>query len=337
MGVSNASIRNTVVALGISLAGALALARPAGALVIDPTFDVSVTSNPNAAAIEGAINTAISTIDGLYSNPVDITVKFTYNPGPSGDLENTTQSYYGYSYSSYVGALKADAAANPENTVLGTAVANLSAGNGANGHPMALTGADSALLALYGLASPGASDATININSSQTFATSRPVPSNEYDLIGGLEHELDEVLGGGGGGSTLNNCAHNAVFCNFYGPLDLYRYSRPGTGSYTQSSTATSYFSIDGGVTNIEAFNQNPNGDYGDFLNPNLPCTPAGSPGQLIQYWYSCTGQYEAYTTSSLEFEMMEAIGWDPIPEPGTLALLAAPLFGIGLVLRRRA
>ena len=49
-------------------------------LLIVPTFDSSITGNANAAAIEGAINTAISTVEGLYSNSVTLPVTFTYNP-----------------------------------------------------------------------------------------------------------------------------------------------------------------------------------------------------------------------------------------------------------------
>jgi hypothetical protein len=35
-------------------------------------------------------------------------------------------------------------------------------------------------------------------------------------------------------------------------------------------------------------------------------------------------GQFEAYTTSSAEFAMMESIGWNPFPVPG-------PIVGAGL------
>ena len=63
------------------LAISLAMAPAASAdLIIVPTFDASVTGNANAANIEGAINSAIGTIDGLYGNPVTLDVTFTYNP-----------------------------------------------------------------------------------------------------------------------------------------------------------------------------------------------------------------------------------------------------------------
>ena len=210
------------------LAG-LAVATPAHALVITPVFDSSVTGNGNAAAIEGAINSALGTIDGLYANPVSISVDFTYTAAADGNLLSTAQNFYAVSYGTYVNALSLDASANPQNTVLATALAHLSQGNDASGaNELAITGAQAAML---GLGPSLLSNATININSNQNFAFARPVSSGQYDLIGGLEHELDEVLGGGGAGSTLNSIAGSCgtdptgFFCSKYGALDLYRYS----------------------------------------------------------------------------------------------------------------
>jgi hypothetical protein len=306
-------------------------------LVITPTFDASITGNANAAAIEGAINSAISTIDGLYSNNVTIPVTFTYNPASPGNLLSTNQFYYGITYANYVALLQADSAANPSNTVLSTALANLASGNDANGaNAMAIAGSQ---LAMLGLSSTPA-NSVININSNQVFAFNRPVPSNQFDLIGGLEHELDEVLGGGGAGSTLNSIAGSCVgaptgfFCNKYGGLDLYRYSATGTPSFTTSSVATAYFSVDGGVTHIVAFNQNSNGDFADFA------PPGSGAGQLIQNAFNSTGQDEAYTTASPEYKMEESLGWNPVasssvPEPTSFALVIAGL-AVATVVRRR-
>jgi len=316
------------------LAG-LAVATPAHALVITPVFDSSVTGNGNAAAIEGAIDSALGTIDGLYANPVSISVDFTYTAAADGNLLSTAQNFYAVSYGTYVNALSLDASANPQNTVLATALAHLSQGNDASGaNELAITGAQAAML---GLGPSLLSNATININSNQNFAFARPVSSGQYDLIGGLEHELDEVLGGGGAGSTLNSIAGSCgtdptgFFCSKYGALDLYRYSSADTPSFTTSPGATAYFSVDGGTTSIVGFNQNSAGDYADF-------SPAGTgAGQLIQNAFNSTGQDEPYTTNSPEFLMQEAIGWDAVPEPSSLALLLSSVIGmLGLYERRK-
>jgi len=308
----------------------------ADGLSIVPTFDASITSNPDAAQIEGAINAAITTMDGLFSNSVTVPVLFTYNPAGGGNLESTSQIYYGVPYSTYVSLLQADSRANPSNQVLATALTNLPKGNDADGSKdLAVAGN---LLTMLGI--PAAADSVININSSQPFAFSRPVPSNQFDAIGGLEHELDEVLGGGGAGSTLNfgsscDAFPTGFFCNKVGPTDLYRYSSPNNPSFTRSSSASAYMSVNGGDSKIVQFNQFFNGDYGDFAPPG-----AGA-GQLIQNAFNSTGQYEAYTSSSPEFQMLESIGWNAssataTPEPGSPALLGMGLLGAAVYMRRK-
>jgi hypothetical protein len=256
-------------------------------------------------------------------------VDFGYTPGAAGDLLSTTQDYYDLPYTAYVNALKADSAVHPGNSVLATAIANLSEGSDASGaNDMALSGAQVAML---GLGPAGDSDATVNINSHQSFAFSGSVPNSQYDLLGGLEHELDEVLGGGGAGSTLNSIASSCAnmpggfFCNKFGSLDLYRYSTPGVPSFSASSAASAYFSINGGRTKIVAFNQNSLGDFGDFAPPGTGA------GQLIQSAFNSMGQDEAYAVVSPEYTMMESIGYDGIvPEPSTWSMMLLGFGGLG-------
>src|SRR5271157_2517533 len=251
-----------VFALLVCLVSVFPGVRSASALDINPIFASSITGNAQAGAIENAINMALSTIEGLYSNNVTYNVNFSYTPGAPGNLLSTNQFYYNYTYGAYTTALQADATANPTNANLQTAVANLAKGNDANGNaPMILAYADALMLSVYGLATPTfAGNASINIASNQPFALTGPASPSQFDLIGGLEHELDETMGGGGGGSAINN-----FFPDNYGPLDLYRYSAPNTPSYTNSGRASSYLSIDGGVTSVVGFNQDSGGDFGDF------------------------------------------------------------------------
>jgi hypothetical protein len=228
---------------------------------IIPDFLSSITTRPDSGKIEDVIDSAVGVFRSLYNNNLTITVGFSFTPSAASNLLSTSQLYYDVPYTAYVNALKADSAAHPGNIVLATAIANLSKGNDANGtNDMALSGAQAAML---GLGAASGSDATVNINSDQRFAFSRPVSNSRYDLIGGLEHELNEALGGGGGGSTLNSVASSCAnqpsgfFCNKLGSLDLYRYSAPGVPSFSTSSAASAYFSINGGGTKIVAFNQN--------------------------------------------------------------------------------
>ena len=305
----------------------------ANALVLTPVFDSSITSNANAAKIEGSINSAISAIDKLYGNAVTLAVDFTYTAAASSNLLSTAQYFGTVSYSDYVTALRADAASHPNNTVLSTAISNLSYGNDANGSKNVAI--NLGLAEMLGFISSSLYNnyiPVININSNQAFGFSQPVSSSTYDLTGGLEHELDEVLGGGGAGSTLNSVYNSSSLGAYVGPLDLYRYSALHTSSFTTSGSASSYFSINGGATDIVGFNQTKSGDYGDFA-PS--CDNMGS-GLLIQNAFNCKGPYEAYTTSSPEFTMLQAIGWSAaVPEPATIPLLVSGLLGLGAVRRR--
>jgi hypothetical protein len=85
---------------------------------------------------------------------------------------STELGFYSVNYHTYVNALKADSTANPGNTVLATAIANLSKGNNANGAAdMVVSGA---LLTMLELGTAATPVAVININSTQPFAFSRP-------------------------------------------------------------------------------------------------------------------------------------------------------------------
>jgi hypothetical protein len=318
------------------------LALPFGAsanLVITPTFDTTITSLNSSTrnAVESAINTAISNLESLYTNNVTIAVTFDYtNSGNTGQLEGTNQNYYDVSYSQYVSLLTADSAAHPSNTILSTALANLQYGNDSNGSKdLAVAGG---LYAMLG-GNPVGPFATVTLNSYYNFSFTSTVASNQYDAIGGLEHELDEVLGGGGAGSTLNSVAGSCTtapagfFCNKVGPTDLYRYVSSHTGTLSTLSTSTSYLSVNGGVTSIVGFNQNSSGDYGDFA-PN-----GNGAGQLIQNAFNSTGKDETLTATSPETQMLQALGWDlatSTPEPGTNVLIGLGLLSIAAVAYRR-
>ncbi len=94
-------------------------------------------------------------------------------------------------------------------------------------------------------------DGVVTLTTSFTLNDGTTPNPGEYSAVSAAEHEIDEMLGGGGQGSTLNaiaycnanptdpDCIANADYTNDIGVLDPYRYSAPGVKSFTTSTTAS--------------------------------------------------------------------------------------------------
>ncbi len=263
-------------------------------------------------------------------------------PLPAGLLARSNWNYYFRPFNTSLTALKNDSKTAND----ATAVANLPA------NPLA-TNLDptSAEGRAIGLNTPAATvfkgntyDGIVTINSAVNnfqFArnTNGTVNAGNFDAMQSIEHEIDEVLGLG---SVLNfsQFPNDASGNTAVRLEDLFRYSAPGTRSLTQNAQATSYFSINGGTTNIIGFNQRAGGDYGDWFNGNANggCNPLPNPPH-VQFAFSCPGQTSDVSGTSPEGIALEVIGYDLVaqaPEPGTLALLGTWFFGLAALYRRR-
>jgi FG-GAP-like repeat len=92
-------------------------------------------------------------------------------------------------------------------------------------------------------------------------------------------------------------------------PQDLFSWSSAGIRNRTSSGTR--YFSINGGTTNIVNFNQNPNGDFGDWLST---ACPQAQP--YVQNAFACQGQYSDVAATSPEGINLDVIGYDLVSAP---------------------
>ncbi|MGZ3376980.1 MAG: NF038122 family metalloprotease [Phenylobacterium sp.] len=318
----------------VAASALLAAAGPGHALTINAFFGSSITTDPNAAAIEASINSAL----GFYSQFTNaVTVNIGFQSVTTG-LGGSNTGLYGDYYSSYVNQMQIDALTHPGNAVLNTALqpANLAAGNQAD-----LIFGTSAEMRALGYDTPGFVagffDGIISLNTSIMNFTNTTDPSL-YPGTPVIQHEVDEVLGVGGSGTLVDQPFGLGNFegsgLSYMGEEDLYRYAAPGVASFTTDPTATSYFSYDGGATPVDYFNQNGLGDYADWAK-----TSCSTP-ENVQDWAGCPGVPQfGLNLGSPEVTALLAAGYDltpSVPEPSAWALMIAGFGLAGAALRRR-
>lgn len=253
--------------LGAILGALVSTGQPAQAnLIITPTFGSSITSDPNAATIEGVINTAISTYEADFTDTINVAI--TFQEMTSG-LGSSSTFFANVSYATYHSALVADATTANDATALARLAVD---GSGANNPITGNSTIDvkTANLRAVGInvnPPPGNPDGTISLNTHITSPGS-PGTTDQFALLVTTEHEIDEVLGLG---SALPGIPFNDPF-----PEDLFRFSSTGMRSFTTSAVAQAFFSINGTTDLAQFDNQNDGGDFGDWQSNPLP--PGVSP-----------------------------------------------------------
>jgi hypothetical protein len=263
-------------------------------LTINAIFDVTITSDPNAAAIESTINAAIANIQSKFSDPIIVTIDFK---SMATGLGESSTYFATVPYSTFLAALKADAT-TPDDA---TAIALLSSvsTNPVNGSTR--INVKTANLRALGISANPPADGTISVNTSITSPGS-PGTSGTYNLLPVIEHEIDEVLGLG---SSLPIVPSSTIF-----PEDLFRYDQTGARTFTSTSSVTAFFSIDD-IHALAQFHNNLDGaDFGDWENGVLP---------KVQDAFATPGANPAL---SVELTALDVIGYDRIVPPSiTFAL----------------
>ena len=184
---------------------------PTVGLIIHPTFDSSITTDPNAAAIEAMINRAISIYESLFSDPITIEILFRYSTtAPNGDdlpadvLSQSLSVQYTVRWNAFVSALRADATTSNDNranaSLPGSALSTNIAPSSGNGRAVGLD-TPPAMLEDGTIRQGGPYDGIVMLNSAQPFQFTRPPSSGSFDAQTGTEHEIDEIMGLG---SQLN-------------------------------------------------------------------------------------------------------------------------------------
>ena len=229
-------------------------------LIINPTFNANVD-----AATQTVINNAIAFYRNTFTTNITVNIEFhNMNTG----LGSSSFVVYSVPYSSYRTALGTNASSADD----AVALANTPAGafnpiNGsanldvksANGRALGLNTPE-VLMNSTGSPCPaftGAGCIGINVTLANSIG----------NLTAVVEHEIDEILSLGSALSGTTTPANPWA-------EDLFRWASPGVRSYNANASTTNpcsapsaFFSIDGGVTNLNQFNNcNNGGDYGDWI-----------------------------------------------------------------------
>jgi hypothetical protein len=306
-----------------SYSGAItATTAPATGLIINPTFDTSITNDPDAAAIEAMISRAISIYESLFADPFTIQILFRYattepdgSPLPPGVASQSNLVVYLIPWNPCINALIADATTSNDavanGSLPGDALSATTRPSSANGRAMGLD-TPTAMFADGHIGNGGPYDGIVTLNSALPYQFTRPTSDDIFDAQRSTEHEIDEVIGLG---SRLGQMSNDVR------PQDFFSWSSAGVRNL--SSSGTRYFSIDSGATNIVNFSQDPTGDFGDWLSEACPQTQP-----YVQNAFICSGQYSDISATSPEGINLDVVGYDLV---GAAFFMAEVLVGNGV------
>jgi hypothetical protein len=322
--------RPTLTYLSAALVAAFASVGSANAnLIINATMDPSLSSS--AVTV---ITNAITFYQTNITTPVTVNIAFA---NMSSGLGSSTTVVYPESYAAYRADLVSNASgandahalatlpATSTNPVNGATSVNLKS---ANARAVGFAGAVGESFA--GSGSPCSNsfvgDSCIGVRLAITNDTLLGTPGG-YSLLSVVEHEIDEALGLGSELPDTTFLGGNPA------AEDLFRYASPGVRSFAVNASCgsppTAYLSIDGGVTNLDSFNNcsQSNGDYGDWV--------VHSPAQ-VQDWQGTPGATAFLTTGSPEMTALDVIGYTLAPEPTSISIMGLGLAGLRLGRRKR-
>lgn len=276
--------------------------QPVAGLTINATFDTSITSDPNAEAIQACIHRVIDIYRAQFKDDVTVSILFRYSttqpngsPLETGSIGVSNYVLYSVPWNSYVGALQSDAKTTADTSangsIPGASITSLVYVASSNGRAIGLS--TPGTMTAGGTIPGGTYDGIVTLNSAQALSFMRPTGGN-YDAQKIIQHEIDEILGHG---SFIN------VFSNVR-PMDIFSWSGPATRNLTTDGVR--YFSINGGIKKIIDFNQNLIGDFGDWRSGGCP-----QPDPHVQDSSACPGEYADVKDWTPEEIALDVIGYD--------------------------
>src|SRR5213075_1004425 len=258
-------------------------------MILNITYDQN-TLNTAPSGFFSAVNYVVSLFDVTFTNNVTVNIEIGYGTFP---YDNSSVPALGESeqnglvwgdYSQVRQALINEGAPGSSTLPSSSPLRGNLVLDSAEEKALGLIGASSALDGWVGIAS----DTTLSqIGGSWSYSATATPGSNQYYLVGVLEHEITEVMGRT---SYLDVPSE-------YGVMDVYRYK--GAGLRQTGTGGPAYFSTNGGATNLDSWNTQSTGDIGDW---------AGSAGADAFLAFNPSGQINTMTATDLT--LMSAIGW---------------------------
>jgi hypothetical protein len=270
-------------------------------MVFNVTYDASLNSYGNLAAMKSAVNFVAQEYSSRFSDPITINIKVAADP--SNGLGSSLFEDPGttYTYAQVRAAMVTDAKSATDASVVAL---NLPLVDPTSGSSFRIPNAQAKAIGLRAGNDP-ALDGTFMFGTQNAFSFD---PNNRagggagaFDFLGTAEHEFSEIMGRT---TQLGNAGFPLL------PFDLFRFK---AGARTLSATDTGvYYSVDGGLTNLMNYNSVAGGDIQDWAGQNNDSYDAFGPPN------------SAAPISAVDDRVMDSIGFDPVavPEPTSLALL---------------
>jgi len=259
------------------------------ALKINIAYDASVNSAP--VGFQTAVQSVVTYFEGLFADPISLTINVGWGEvnGQSlsvGALAESSFSYLRLTYGQLINVLNSDAKTPADRT----AFASLPSTSPVTGQFL-VTAAEAKSL---GISRNSITDGSIGFSTtaSYDFDRSNGITSSQVDFFAAFEHELSEIMGRALEVGTDNGSGPG------YTAYDLFHYSSAGVRDFV--GTQPGYFSIDSGNTNLNSFNTDPAGDFGDW---------ASTAGNDADNAFARRGVINA--VSKADLIALDVLGWD--------------------------
>jgi hypothetical protein len=266
------------------------------ALVINITYDATVTNLMNPAQVQPAVASVVQWFQNQYTNPITINITVAFSSGVS--LGQSQFSLLGKTYSQVTNAFNSRRVSAADFSSVASLPASDPTGAGSTWY---VPRAECKVLGLTGVtANDTTTDGTVTFSStkSYTFDPTNRAVAGKFDFIGVVQHEISEVMG-------------RAYLLRYgiggYSPCDMFRFTNNAARSFG-TNDANVYFSVDNGATVQKTY-------YGTVTSGDL------------QDWASSTPQdaYDAFVSSgkqsvisSADILALDVLGYNMPVNPPT-------------------